>query len=153
MLSQRRNLLRWGAGALLATAAGLITPLRVLAAEWKKSAFTARDPKTALSELGIANYTESREVILKAPEIAENGAVVPIEVTSLLPNTSEILIVGEKNPVPLVARFIVGPGMAPEISLRMKMAETGKVRALVKSGGNYYSSAKEVKITIGGCGG
>jgi sulfur-oxidizing protein SoxY len=153
MLSQRRRVLRWGAGALLAGVAGLAMPLRLLAAEWKKSAFTARDPKTALTELGIGNYTESREVLLKAPDIAENGAVVPIEVTSLLPNTSEILIVGEKNPVPLVARFIINPGMAPEISLRMKMAETGKVRALVKSGGNYYSSAKEVKITIGGCGG
>ncbi|CAG0997552.1 sulfur-oxidizing protein SoxY [Myxococcaceae bacterium] len=153
MLSQRRRVLRWGAGALLAGVAGLAMPLRLLAAEWKKSAFTARDPKAALTELGIGNYTESREVLLKAPDIAENGAVVPIEVTSLLPNTSEILIVGEKNPVPLVARFIINPGMAPEISLRMKMAETGKVRALVKSGGNYYSSAKEVKITIGGCGG
>lgn len=153
MLISRRRLLHWGAGALLAGMANLVTPLRALAAEWKKTAFTARDPKTALSELGIVNYAESREVILKAPDIAENGAVVPIEVTSLLPNTSEILVVGEKNPVPLVARFIIGPGMAPEISLRMKMAETGKVRALVKSGGNYYSSAKEVKITIGGCGG
>ncbi len=153
MFSQRRRILHFGAGALLAGLAGLVTPLRVLAAEWKKSAFTAKEAKAALSELGIGNYAESREILVKAPDIAENGAVVPIEITSLLPNTSEIIVVGEKNLVPLVARFMIGPGMAPEISLRMKMAESGKVRAIVKSGSSYYTAAKEVKITIGGCGG
>lgn len=149
----RRSFLRWGASAFALLAVDLFTPLRALAAEWKKSAFTAKEAKAALTELGIANYAESREILVKAPDIAENGAVVPIEITSLLPNTSEIIVVGEKNLVPLVARFMIGPGMAPEISLRMKMAESGKVRAIVKSGNGYYTAAKEVKITIGGCGG
>jgi len=153
MLSQRRNFLRWGTSAAALWAAGMLVPLRALAAEWKKSAFTAKEAKAALTELGIANYAETREILVKAPDIAENGAVVPIEITSLLPNTSEIIVVGEKNLVPLVARFMIGPGMAPEISLRMKMAESGKVRAIVKSGNSYYTAAKEVKITIGGCGG
>lgn len=147
----RRDFLRWSMAALAASA-GALLPWRALA-EWKASAFTAREVKTALAELGIASYAESREVLLKTPDIAENGAVVPIEVTSLLAGTTEIIILGEKNLQPLIARYVIAPGLAPEVGLKIKMAETSKVRAVVRTANGYFSAAREIKITIGGCGG
>jgi sulfur-oxidizing protein SoxY len=151
MSVSRRSFLRWSLGALAASVGSLL-PWRVFA-EWKASAFTAREVKTALAELGIGSYAESPQVILKTPDIAENGAVVPIEVTSLLAGTTEIIILGEKNLQPLIARYVLSPGLAPEVGLKIKMAETSKVRAIVRTAGGYFSAAREVKITIGGCGG
>jgi sulfur-oxidizing protein SoxY len=87
------------------------------------------------------------------PEIAENGAVVPVTIRSDLENVESISIVVEKNPRPLAATFEMLPGTLPEVSNRIKMGETSDVMAVVKTADGIYSTSKQVKVTIGGCGG
>ena len=87
------------------------------------------------------------------PDIAENGALVPVTVTSSIPNTESIAILVDKNPNTLAANFTILPGMDPFISTRVKMGQTSDVYALVKADGRYYYAKKEIKVTIGGCGG
>ena len=90
---------------------------------------------------------------MKIPDIAENGAVVPVTIKTDLENVESISIVVVNNPTPLAASFIMSPRSVPTISVRIKMGESSQVVALVKSGGAVYSTTKEVKVTIGGCGG
>ena len=95
----------------------------------------------------------STAIDLDIPDLTENGAMVPIVVTSRLPRTEQILIIAEKNPFPLVARFDVPPGTEPYISTRVKLADTGTVWGIVKAGGRLYSTSRETAVTLGGCGG
>jgi sulfur-oxidizing protein SoxY len=95
---------------------------------------------------------ESKEIVITAPDIAENGAVVPIAVTSRLAKTQQISIVAEKNPFPLAATFDLEAGGEGYVSARIKMGQTSDVWAVVKADGKYYVARKEVKITVGGCG-
>ena len=134
-------------------AAGWLRPVQLLAAEWNKAAFDAKVLADALKRIGATSVAESDQIQLKAPEIAENGAIVPVEITSLIPGTQTIYIVADKNPQPLVAIFDVASPMEPFISTRIKMGESSKVRALVKADGKFYVTTQEVKVTIGGCGG
>ena len=90
---------------------------------------------------------------MKAPDIAENGAVVPVTVESTMKDVQSISIVAEKNALPLIASFDLGAGALPYVSTRIKMGSTMNVQALVKAGGKVYEAKKEVKVTIGGCGG
>jgi len=92
-------------------------------------------------------------VILNGPEIAENGAVVPLEISSKLPGSESIAILIEKNPNTLAATFNIPPGTLPDVQTRVKMNETCNVFALVKSEGKFYYAMKEIKVTLGGCGG
>ncbi len=151
----RRRLLRTlviGGGYLVACAAGL-RPLLLYAAERNKAAFDAKVLAETLKSIGASAAAESDQIVLKAPEIAENGAIVPVEITSKLPGTQAIYVVADKNPQPLVAIFDVAPGLEPYISTRIKMGESSRVRALVKANGKFYLASHEVKVTIGGCGG
>lgn len=152
----RRTLLK-GAGAsgalAAALAAGLLKPTGVLAAESNKSAFDAKDLAGALNGIGATASSESKDLVIKAPDIAENGAVVPIEITSNIPNTQSISVLVEKNPFPLTADFTFANGALPQVSARLKMAETSNIHAVVKADGKVYRASKEVKVTIGGCGG
>jgi len=141
----RRTLL----GAL---AAWLAKPLSVLAA-WNESAFGAKTPQDALKGIGVANAAPSKDIMIDAPQIAENGAVVPIEITSNIPGTTSLAVVLEKNPFPLAARFEFKEGALPHVKLNVKMAETADVRVVAAAGGRHYSATREVKVTIGGCGG
>ena len=155
MNALRRNVLKGatGAGAVaVAVAAGLITPSRVLAAT-PRSAFEAKGMADTMKALGLAAPADSKDITIKAPDIAENGAVVPVEVTSSIAGTSAIAILAEKNAQPLVADFGFSGGAQGFISTRIKMANTSLVRAVVSAGGKTYTAAKEVKVTIGGCGG
>ncbi|MEW6132237.1 MAG: thiosulfate oxidation carrier protein SoxY [Pseudomonadota bacterium] len=155
MNALRRNVLKGatGVGAVaVAVAAGLITPARVLAAT-PRSAFEAKGMADAMKALGLAAPADSKDITIKAPDIAENGAVVPVEVTSSIAGTSGITILAEKNNTPLVADFGFSGGAQGFISTRIKMANTSLVRAVVTAGGKTYTAAKEVKVTIGGCGG
>jgi sulfur-oxidizing protein SoxY len=137
----------------VAASAGLLTPRASLAA-WSKEAFEAKDVNTALSGLfGSSDLTGSDKIKIKAPDIAENGAVVPISVTSDISGIESISIIAEKNASPLTANFILGPGAEGYVSTRIKMGKTSSVIAVVKAGGKLYSTGKEVKVTIGGCGG
>jgi len=142
------------AGTLgVAAGAGLLVPGQVLAA-WPKQAFAEKSLDAALSALlGSNQMSESADVSIKAPEIAENGAVVPITVTTGLKDVESISILAPNNPSPLVASFDCGPGAHGFASTRIKMGKSGDVIAVVKSGGNLYSARKNVKVTIGGCGG
>jgi len=148
MNSLRRSTLQFAA----ALTAGLLLPLRALAA-WNKDAFGAKTAADALKGLGVGASTESNEIVIDAPQIAENGAVVPVEITSNLPNTKAIVVVIEKNPFPLNAKFDFGVGALPYVKVNVKMGESSFVRVLAEAGGKYFTASKEVKVTIGGCGG
>ncbi|HEX4040117.1 MAG TPA: thiosulfate oxidation carrier protein SoxY [Xanthobacteraceae bacterium] len=123
------------------------------AAKWPKDAFAQKTEADAIKSLYGKTPEASDKVNLDAPEIAENGAVVPISVSTTLPNVTSIAIVVSENPFPLAANYPIPPGTAPMVSNRLKMAKTSKVIALVASGDKVFSASKDVKVTVGGCGG
>jgi sulfur-oxidizing protein SoxY len=149
MTVQRRGLLK-ALGALLAV--GLLKPAAALAA-WNKQAFGSKSTGDALKSLGSVNAEASNAIVIEAPQIAENGAVVPIEITSKIPNTTSIAVLVEKNPYPLVAKFDFSEAALPFVKVNAKMGETSDVRVIATAGGKHYSATKEIKVTIGGCGG
>ena len=153
---KRRILLQGSltAGAIgVAVAAGLLTPGRVLAA-WPDKAFAAKGLPEMLQELlGDSNAEESNDINIKAPDIAENGAVVPVTVSTNIAGAESISVVAINNPAPLVASYNLGEGTEGFVSTRIKMGKSGDVVAVVKAGGKLYSAKKGVKVTIGGCGG
>ena len=156
MNTTRRTVLKGAtASGVLAglIAAGALRPTQVLAADWNKAAFEAKDTAGALKGIGAGAPAESKDLILKVPDIAENGAVVPVDVISRIPNTSSIAILVEKNPQPLSAQFDFANGALPEASARLKMGQTSLVKAVAKADGKFYTAQKEVKVTVGGCGG
>jgi len=136
----------------VAASAGLLTPRRVLAA-WPETAFAAKSIDDALDTLlGDTTLATSADIKIKAPEIAENGAVVPITIsTGMAAESISVLIA--KNPSPLACSFALGGSTLGFVSTRVKMGETSDLIAVVKSGGKLYSAKKTVKVTIGGCGG
>ena len=135
-----------------ALAIGLAKPLAALAA-WNKEAFGAKTPAEVLKSLGVPGAASSGDLHIEAPQIAENGAVVPIEISSNIPGTSALIVVIEKNPFPLAARFDFKEGAAAFVKLNVKMGETSDVRVIAEAGGKHFSASKEIKVTIGGCGG
>jgi sulfur-oxidizing protein SoxY len=153
----RRTVLKGAsASGVLATAlaAGLLKPTQVLAAEWNKAAFEAKDTPAAMKAVGAATTAESKDLKLTAPDIAENGAVVPIDISSGIPNTISIAVFVDKNPFPLTAAFNFANGAMADASVRLKMGQTSIVRAVAKTAdGKYFTASKEVKVTAGGCGG
>ena len=156
MSIQRRSFIKGtlaGSAIGVAVGAGLLTPRAVMAA-WPKKAFDANSVGDALSALhGSSDATDSGEIKIKAPDIAENGAVVPITISTTLGDLNSISVIAAKNPVPLVASYEMGPSAEGYISMRIKMGKTSDVVAVVKSGDKLFRAAKEVKVTIGGCGG
>ena len=153
---KRRTFLKGSvaAGAVsAAVGAGLLTPRMVLAA-WPTAAFEAKSVDSALDALSGSHALEgSDKISIRAPDIAENGAVVPVSVTSTIEGAESISILAEKNAAPMTASFIMGAGTEGFVSTRIKMGKTSSVIAVVKAGGKLYSTGKEVKVTIGGCGG
>ena len=135
----------------IAAAAGLLKTGQAWAA-WNKAGFESKALAEAMKSLGVVNPVESREIVITAPDIAENGAVVPVAVTSRIPNTQQISIIAEKNPFPLAATFDVASGGEGYVSTRIKMGQTSDIWAVVKAGGQYFIAKKEVKVTVGGCG-
>jgi sulfur-oxidizing protein SoxY len=138
-----------------AALAGLAAlPRAVLAAAWPEKAFGSTAAEQALTGLlGTAETTATDQISLSAPEIAENGAVVPVEISTTLADVESISIVVPNNPRPLAASFEVPAGTLSEVECRIKMGETSDVMAVVKTSSGLYSTSKEVKVTIGGCGG
>jgi sulfur-oxidizing protein SoxY len=150
MQLNRRLFLQGG----VALAALLSIPRALLAAVWPEKAFQSASASEAVSALfGTSETTPSSAITLDAPEIAENGAVVPITVETSLENVKSVSIVVEKNPRPLVISFDVPPGTLPNVSCRIKMGQTSPVMAIVQTDSGLFSASKEVKVTIGGCGG
>ena len=156
MNMKRRVFLKGGmASGMVAVAvgAGLISPRQVLAA-WPKEAFEAKSVADAMNGIVGTDLAPASDAIkLEAPDIAENGAVVPVKVNANMDGVESITIMAEKNQTPLVASFNMGAGTRGYISTRIKMGQTSNVIAVVKAGGKVYSARKEVKVTIGGCGG
>ncbi|PKO85180.1 MAG: thiosulfate oxidation carrier protein SoxY [Betaproteobacteria bacterium HGW-Betaproteobacteria-12] len=155
MNKQRRTVLKTGSGAALLSllaAAGIITPGLALA-DWNKAAFDAKSMADTLKALGIEQPADSKDVQLTGPDIAENGAVVPVGVTSAIAGTTMIAILIDKNPNALAASFTLPEGTEPNVQTRVKMGQTSNVYALVKAGNKYYMATKEIKVTLGGCGG
>ncbi|MFT5504482.1 MAG: sulfur-oxidizing protein SoxY [Gammaproteobacteria bacterium] len=152
---KRRTLLKGGlasGAAGFAVTAGILTPGAVFAA-YPKAAFTATDVPGALNNaIGSSDFTQSGDIKIKAPDIAENGAVVPVTVSSSIANVESISLVVEGNASPFVASFKMH-GSDAFVSTRIKMGKTSNVLAVVKAGGSLHATSKEVKVTIGGCGG
>jgi sulfur-oxidizing protein SoxY len=158
MDTTRRQLLKAGGGVSMLTllaAAGWLKPEIAAAADaWNKNAFDAKTMDETMKALGGSAPTQSKDIaFFSTPDIAENGAVVPIGITSNIPKTESIAILVEKNPNMLAATFDIPPGTDPSLSTRVKMGQTSNVYALVKADGKYYTAVKEIKVTLGGCGG
>lgn len=156
MNHSRRKALKAGSGAgvlALLIATGIVRPGEVLAQTGGPAAFSMKTVPEAMRALGAQNPAVSSAILIKAPEIAENGAVVPITIESKLPGTESITLLVEKNPQPLAASFTIPAGTEPNVSTRVKIGESSDVYALVKADGRFYMAKKEIKITLGGCGG
>ncbi len=154
---KRRQALKAGGGVTLLTllaAAGWLTPEDARAQNWNKAAFETKSMDETLKALGGGTPAQSKDIaFFSTPDIAENGAVVPIGITSNVPKTESIAILVEKNPNMLAAVFDIPAGTEPSLSTRIKMGQTSNVYALVKADGKYYVASKEIKVTLGGCGG
>jgi len=155
--NRRQALKATGAVSLLTlvAAAGWLEPGDAAAAEgWNKGAFETHSMDETMKALGGGAPVPSSDIaFFSTPDIAENGAVVPIGITSKVPQTESIAILIEKNPNMLAAVFDIPPGTDASLSTRIKMAQTSNVYALVRAGGKYYVTSKEIKVTLGGCGG
>lgn len=151
----RRNFIKNSmlfAGSLVAVPSLIVS--RKAYAAWPEKSFDIRDLTESVSSVyGHSNLEESSKVKLKAPEIAENGAIVPINVSTTLDNVESIMIFVENNPQPLSSGYKLTSLSEPSIGTRLKMGKTSNVMAAVKSGDKVYTSTQEVKVTIGGCGG
>jgi sulfur-oxidizing protein SoxY len=151
----RRRALKTGGGMTLMGAlfaAGLLRT-GTAAAEWNQAAFSTKSIADTLKVLGGTGAAESADIVITAPSIAENGAVVPIAVQSKLAKTESIAILIEKNPNMLAASFDIPSGTEADVGTRVKMGQTSDVHVVVKADGKFYRAVKEVKVTLGGCGG
>jgi sulfur-oxidizing protein SoxY len=150
MDQQRREVMRFAAVFGLMASVGLIAPAQ--AEEWSRAAFAEKSLDEVFRVIGANGAETSSALTFTAPEIAENGAVVPVVVSSSL-RAEQIAILVEKNPNPLAAQFFFTARTEPFVAARIKMAETSRVYALVKSEGTWTMAVKEIKVTLGGCGG
>jgi sulfur-oxidizing protein SoxY len=147
-MTQRRDFLK----TLLAISALALLPIKAFAAIWNTPAFQATKLQEAMAALQISNVSLSSDIQIIAPDKAENGAVVQIEVTSRIANTESIAIFVENNPTALIANFVFSEGADGFVVTRIKMAETSDVQALIKSGNRYFSAKKRVEVLENGCG-
>jgi sulfur-oxidizing protein SoxY len=156
MNDDRRKVLKGTTGMAvmgLAVSAGLFKPGSAWAQAWNKAAFETKNVADTVKAMGGAGAAESKEIVITSPDIAENGAVVPFTISSRLPKTESIALLVEKNPSALAASFDIPAGTEPGVTTRVKMGQTSNVTALVKADGKFYYTTKEVKVTLGGCGG
>jgi sulfur-oxidizing protein SoxY len=154
MSENRRDFMKLTGVFGLLAAAGLLSTTEALAQQqaWNKAAFETKSLADTYKVLG-GTPAESADIAITAPDIAENGAVVPVGVTSKIPNTQAVYILVEKNPNMMAAGFNIPQGTEPNVTTRIKMGQTSNVYAVVKAGDKYYVASKEVKVTLGGCGG
>jgi len=159
-LAVTRRLVLRGAGSIALTSVGLgIVSLDAMAAfaaandKYPEEAFKQKDSKEAIRLLYGRTAEPSDKIKLDAPEIAENGAVVPVSVSTSLADVTSIAFVVPENPNVLAAYYKLPQGTMPSVANRLKMAKTSNVIVIVESGGKLFSATKEVKVTVGGCGG
>jgi sulfur-oxidizing protein SoxY len=157
-VSATRRLILKGAGVLALVGLGVISfdlPAALAAAndKYPEDAFKQKTEADAIKALYGKTAEASDKVKLDAPEIAENGAVVPVSVATTLADVTSISFLVSENPVVLVASYKIPAGTVPSVANRIKMAKTSNVIVVVEAGGKLYSTTKEVKVTVGGCGG
>ncbi|RYX95743.1 MAG: thiosulfate oxidation carrier protein SoxY [Comamonadaceae bacterium] len=154
---ERRDFLTTGSGAAalaLAATAGLSPAHAQNAPGWNKAAFETKSLADAAKAMGATSApVESKDLVLQAPEIAENGNVVRVGAQSNIAGTTQIALVVEKNPSALAASFMIPEGTDANVSTNIKMGQSSNVYALAKAGDKFYYAVKEVKVTLGGCGG
>jgi sulfur-oxidizing protein SoxY len=156
--STTRRLILQGAGAVALLGLGSLPfgfapALAAANDKYPEDAFKAKSEADAIKSLYGKAAEPSDKVKLDAPEIAENGAVVPISVSTTLADVTSIAFLVSENPNALAASYKIPAGTVPSVANRLKMAKTSNVIAIVEAGGKLYSATKEVKVTVGGCGG
>lgn len=153
--SRRTTLQAAGGAGLYGTllSLGLLRPGAASAQAFDRAAFQSTGVADTLKALGAGGAAESKDVVIVSPDIAENGAVVPVAVKSNLPKTTMVAVLVDKNPNGLAGAYDFLEGADPEVSMRIKMGQSSDVVALVKADGKYYMAKKEIKVTLGGCGG
>ena len=143
-----------GIGLYAALAAiGLVPAGEAAAQQFNANAFQAKTVADALKALGAGAPAESKDIAIVSPDIAENGAVVPVGIKSSLPNTEFMALLIDKNPFALTGAYDILPGAEAEVNMRVKMGQSSDVYAIVRADGKYYMTKKEIKVTLGGCGG
>ncbi|HSH53542.1 MAG TPA: thiosulfate oxidation carrier protein SoxY [Methylotenera sp.] len=142
---QRRNFLLGLLSAII------LAPINAFAAIWNKAAFEAVKLDDASKILDINGETISQQIQITAPDRAENGAIVQVEVRSEIANTEAIAILVEKNPTPLIANFMFSNGAEPFVVTRIKMAETSDIKVVVKAGDQYFTNSRNVVVLENGC--
>ena len=155
MSMNRREVLKVGGGAAVYSALasmGFFAANPAMAA-WNKAAFETKSIADTLKVLGVSGTANSADVVITSPDIAENGAVVPVGVASKIAKTEMIAVMVEKNPSMMAGMYQFGPNAEADISMRVKMGQSSDVYALVKADGKFYMTKKEIKVTLGGCGG
>jgi sulfur-oxidizing protein SoxY len=147
----RRDALRTTGALGTLVSLGLVTAEQAAAAE-SRAEFASKTLSGALEAIG-GQPANSDQIEVIAPDIAENGAVVPVATVSKLPNTTDVWFLVENNPQPLAAQFSFPAGTAPEVKTRVKMGKTSDIIVVAKADGKLYMAKKETKVTLGGCGG
>jgi sulfur-oxidizing protein SoxY len=151
-LTKERRVFLHSAIALISS---LLIPNKVFS-RWDSNAYNKVDITDSIFSIGVTNPGDLREasdaIDISVPKIAENGAIVPITVRSKILDTERIFVFAEKNPQPLVSDYIITKGVEPFVASRIKMSETAFVHVIVLAKGTFYRAARQVKVTIGGCG-
>lgn len=153
-MDANRRKLTMGTGAALTGSffAGILRP-GILLAAWNQHAFDAKNLHDALQVLGMNAAAQSKDIVIDAPDIADNGASVPVQITSRIPETQSIAVFVDRNPWPCIAHLVFLQEALPFIALRLRVAETSPVRVVARARGSYYVSMSEVRVAAGGCGG
>ncbi len=151
MTTNRRDAIKTTGAFATLVSLGIVSQTQANAAVTRNS-FAGKTVEEALKAIG-GTPASSDQISVVSPDIAENGAVVPVGATSKLPNTTEIYLIVEKNPMPLAAGFMIAAGTSADVQTRLKMGQSTNVIAVVKADGKLYSASKETKVTLGGCGG
>jgi sulfur-oxidizing protein SoxY len=149
---QRREFITILTGALAAAMLPMSALAGLLNQAWNKAAFEATRLDEATKGLNISAETSSKDIEIIAPDRAENGAVVQIEITSNIANTESMTVLVEHNPTPLIGIFNFSNGAQPFVITRIKMAEDSDVKVVVKADGKFYSNSKKVVVLENGCG-
>jgi sulfur-oxidizing protein SoxY len=137
---------------ITASLSALIFPYKAIAAIWNKSAFEATQIDTAKVDLGVTDELLTKEIEIIAPDRAENGAIVQVEIKSRIPYTEAIAVFVENNPTALIGNYMFTNGALPHIVTRIKMAETSDIKIVVKAGAQYFTNSKNVVVLENGCG-
>ncbi len=137
----------------IVVSAGILSSSMAFAAKHGDDPFKSKSVDEVLKMIGATGAEVSDKIKIKAPEIAENGAVVPVSITSSIAGTTEILSITAANPTPLAAKYTFGEGAETSVKSRFKMGKTTDVIAIVKASGKFYTAKANIKVTKGGCGG